>query len=112
MIKRSLGCAVLVLAALVVAPVADAEPGVQTEADEGFYTSLSEGAEGIAGMVLTNPPLVRAQGLQACQRMDDGVDKLDVIDMLMAEGPYSFDTASNIVATAVVYYCSEHLGIT
>ncbi|BBZ15901.1 hypothetical protein MGAD_02360 [Mycolicibacterium gadium] len=92
------------LAALVVAPVARAEPGVQTQADEGFYRSLREGAEGIAGMVLTSPPLVR-------QRMDDGVDKLDAIDILMAEGPYDFDAASNIVARPVVY-CSEHLGIT
>ncbi len=55
-------------------------------------------------MVLTSPPLVR-------QRMDDGVDKLDAIDILMAEGPYDFDAASNIVARPVVY-CSEHLGIT
>lgn len=112
MTRRLLGCTTLLIAAIVVSPVANSEPGAFSAEDDQFYRALSEGTEGIPGMVLTNPPLVRAQALQACQRMDDGVDKLDAIDMLMAEGPYSFDTAANIVATAVVYYCSEHLGVT
>jgi hypothetical protein len=29
--------------------------------------------------------------------------------MLMAEGPYSLDTATSIVGAATAFYCSDHL---
>jgi hypothetical protein len=99
----------LVFAALATAPVAIADPGVYSQEDDDFYRVLTEGTENIPGMVLTNPPLVRTQALQACQRMDDGVLNADAADMLMAEGPYSWDVASTIVAAATVIYCREHL---
>jgi Protein of unknown function (DUF732) len=105
--RRLLGCAALILAALVVAPVASSEPGAYSQEDDWFYRSLTEGTEDSPGIVLTNPPLVRAQGLQACQRIDDGVDPVDASDMLMAEGPYSWDVASSIVASATVFLCPE-----
>lgn len=106
--RQLFGCAVLILAALVVAPVAHSEPGAQSQQDDQFYRALTEGTENIPGMVLTNPPLVRSQALQACQRMDQGVEDLETVHMLMAEGPYSFDVAGTIVAAATVYYCRDH----
>jgi hypothetical protein len=108
--RQLLGYAALILAALVVSPVASAEPGAYTDEDEMFYGFLTEGGEDMPGMVLTNPPLVRAQALQACQRIDDGAHPLDATAMLVAEGPYSWDTASTIVAAATVFYCIEHVG--
>jgi hypothetical protein len=41
--------------------------------------------------------------------MDDGVHGGVVVDMLMAEGPYSLDTATSIVGAATAFYCSDHL---
>lgn len=93
------------LAALFAAPVASSDPGASSQEDDWFYRALTEGTEDDQGIVLTNPPLVRAQGLQACRRIEDGVDPVDAVDMLMAEGPYSWDTASSIVAAATVFYC-------
>jgi hypothetical protein len=84
--------------------------GAYSSEDETFYRLITEGSDDTPGMILTNPPLVRAQGLLACQRMSDGVDDLDAVYMLMDEGPYSFDTASSITSAAVVAYCREHLG--
>jgi hypothetical protein len=91
--RQLLSGAALILTALVLAPAANAEPGAYSHEDEDFYRTLSEGTENIAPMVLTNPPLVRAQALQACQRMDEGVKTLDTVYMLMNEGPYSWDVA-------------------
>lgn len=54
-----------------------------------------------------NPALVRAQGLLACQHISDGVDDFDAVHILMAEGPYSFDTASSVGSADTVVYCSE-----
>jgi hypothetical protein len=107
--RQLLGYAALILAALVVSPVASAEPGAYSSEDDNFYRALTEGTENIPGIVLTNPPLVRAQALQACQRMDDGVHGGVVVEMLMAEGPYSLDTATSIVGAATAFYCSDHL---
>ena len=41
--------------------------------------------------------------------MDDGLEGLDAVDMLMAEGPYSWNVASTIVAAASAFYCDEDL---
>ena len=73
-----------------------------------FYRVLTEGDEESPPLVLTNRPLVRAQALQACQRIGGGVHPVDATDMLAVEGPYSWDTASSIVAAATVVYCPEH----
>jgi hypothetical protein len=61
-------------------------------------------------MVIWNFPLVKAQGLQACQ-LDNtpGVRTIDAIDQLEAAGGYSRDDAENIVASAFVIYCPWNL---
>jgi hypothetical protein len=107
-VTRQLLACTLILAALVAAPVTHAEPGAYSPQDDMFFRALAEGAEDIAPLNLTNPPLVRAQALQACQRIGDGVEPVDASSMLEAEGPYSWDTASSIVAAATVFYCPEH----
>lgn len=107
MTRQLLGCAALMLAALVAAPAAIGYPGPNASGDELFYWSLTEGTEDSPGMVLTNPPLVLAQGLTACQRMTDGVNPVDASDMLEVEGAYSWDTAADIVSAAHVFLCPE-----
>lgn len=91
-------------------PSASADPGAYSGQDETFFRLLTEPDEdGGPGLTLTNPALVRAQGLIACQRGDNGMRSLDVIYRLQAEGPYSFDVANAIVSAAHVAYCPEHL---
>jgi hypothetical protein len=107
---RLLGGIALIFAALVAAPIANSEPGAYSSQDETFYRLLTEGTDNVPPITLTNPPLVRVQGLLACQRHDNGVDGLEVVHMLMADGPYSFDVANSITSAAEVAYCPEHLG--
>ncbi len=95
------------LAALVHAPSAIADPPADASPDELFYWSLTEGTDYSPGMVLTNPTLVRDQGLQACQRMGAGIDPVTASDMLEVEGRYSWDAAADIVSAALVHLCPE-----
>lgn len=108
MISRLVGIGLLAGSALALAPFASADPAAFSTDDETFYRLLTEGDEEDPGLTITNFPLVRAQGLLACQRQDDGVDGLDTVHMLQAEGPYSFDVANSIVSAAVVTYCRQH----
>jgi hypothetical protein len=61
-------------------------------------------------MNLTNPALLRTQGLATCQRLDDGVDDVDAALMLEGDGPYPRMTGLDITSAAVVVYCPIHLG--
>jgi hypothetical protein len=61
-------------------------------------------------VTVTNPALIREQGLSVCERIDNGMHPLDAIYQLMAEGPYSFDMANSISAAATVAYCEDNLG--
>jgi hypothetical protein len=56
-----------------------------------------------------NFPLVKTQGLQLCQQMDNGERQAAATNDLMAAGPYSFDDAATISAAAVNIYCPSHL---
>jgi hypothetical protein len=106
MTRRLLGLSALVLlTALVHAPLAIADPAVDWSPDEWFYWSLTEGTDESPGMVLTNPTLVRDQGMQACQRMGAGIDPVTASDMLEVEGRYSWDVAADIVSAAKVHLC-------
>ena len=54
--------------------------------------------------MVTNFALLRAQGLMACQRLENGSGGLNAASQLQAEGPYSFDVAAHIVSSASVAY--------
>ena len=73
-------------------------------ADATFYRVLTTGSH---AMTVWNFPLVRAQGLEACQRWDNGVMLLDAVHALMYEGPYSFDQANAITSSAATAYCTH-----
>jgi hypothetical protein len=51
-------------------------------------------------MTIWNFPLVKAQGLQACQRMDNGERPVDASDDLVAAAGYTFDDAVSITSAA------------
>jgi hypothetical protein len=74
-------------------------------ADATFYDLLTTGSDVRTPMSVWNFPLVRAQGLEACQRWSNGATLLDPIYNLMAEGPYSFDQANTITSSAATAYC-------
>jgi len=92
---------------IAVAPTVNADPGAYGDQDATFYRLLTAPQD--ANMTISNFGLVRSQGLEACQREDQGVDGLDAVHALMAEGPYSFDAANAIVSAAEVAYCPDHL---
>jgi hypothetical protein len=108
--RQLLGYAALILAALVVSPVASAEPGAYSpDDDERFYRLLTEDFENSPGITVTDRLLVRTQALQACQRSSEGMRGALVVINLMREGAYSFDVASRIVSAGRVIYCPENL---
>lgn len=109
MIVRLAGFALLVGSAFALAPLANSDPAAFSAGDETFYRLLTEGDDEDPGLTITNFPLIRAQGLQACQRQDDGMDGLDAVHLLQEEGPYSFDVANSIVSAAAVAYCRDNL---
>ena len=68
--------------------------------DEGFYMLLSRDG------VVYDFPLVRMQGIAACQREDAGDTPYQAAqNMQHPNGPYTFKEASNITAAANVIYC-------
>ncbi len=80
--------------------------------DQEFYFLLTEPNQDHP-MVISDFPLVRSQGIQACQREDSGETPMQVTDNLDRRygGPYLFDDASNITSTAEVIYCPWHLSM-
>ncbi|WP_372507609.1 DUF732 domain-containing protein [Mycobacterium shimoidei] len=55
-------------------------------------------------MTIWNPPLIRAQGIGACQDMAMGNNWRITVTKLMNAG-YTLDEASMILAAAAVAYC-------
>jgi hypothetical protein len=89
------------------APAANADPAAYGDQDAEFYRLLTAPQD--ANMTISNFALVRSQGLEACQREDQGVAGLDAVHALMAEGPYPFESASSIVSAAEVAYCPDNM---
>jgi hypothetical protein len=109
-LRAVLGGAVVLFGVIAAAPLASADPGVISPQDAEFYRLLTRNDDDGPGLVITNFPLVRAQGLLACQRLDNGLEAIDTVHLLQAEGPYSFDVANSITSAAVVIYCHDHFG--
>jgi Protein of unknown function (DUF732) len=84
------------------ASTASADTGGYSNSDALYYQDLTTGEDAIT---VSNFPLLVDQGREACQRMAEGASTQDAIYALMAEGPYSFDTANSIVSSAGVTYC-------
>ena len=82
--------------------------GIPRRTTPSFGCLATPSSDGLVIKVM-NPALIRAQGLMVCQRIDYGMDGLDAIYQLMAEGPYSFDVANAISASAKVAYCKDNL---
>lgn len=60
-------------------------------------------------MVIWNFPLVRSQGIAACQRQDAGETPHQALkDLQYPNGPYAFDEANDITSAAEVIYCPWH----
>jgi hypothetical protein len=100
-----LGC--LAAVGLALAPQAGANSDPNADAD--FYRLLTEPDQSHP-IVIWNFPLVKAQGLHACQ-LDNipGARTLDVIDALAVAGPYTWEDAESIVSSAFVIYCPWNL---
>lgn len=83
---------------------------VQADAaqDEEFYRLLTEPNQDHP-MVIWDFPLVRSQGIAACQRQDAGETPYQAVkDLEYPNGPYSSDDANSITSTAEVIYCPWH----
>jgi hypothetical protein len=93
--------------AIALAPAANADPAAYSDQDAEFYRLLTSPQD--ANMTISDFALVRSQGLNACQREDQGMAGLDVVHALMADGPYPFDAANAIVSAAEVAYCRDNL---
>lgn len=90
---------------------ANAEPAGYSSQDETFFRLLTTPhGDDKRTIVVTNPQLMRAHGLLICELTDNGVSGLDAIHQLMAEGPYTFETANSISAAAKVAYCLRNVG--
>lgn len=77
--------------------------------DQRFYALLTKPNQDHP-MVISNFPVVRAQGIQLCQQEDAGATPMQAVHQLNREngGPYVFDDASSISSAATVIYCSWH----
>jgi hypothetical protein len=96
------------VAAPLVANVGAAMPAANTP-DGEFYWLLTDTEDNSNPMVIWNFPLVKAQGLAACQRMDNGETPYQATtDLEAPAGPYTFDDASSITSSATVIYCPWH----
>ncbi|MUL80505.1 MULTISPECIES: DUF732 domain-containing protein [unclassified Mycolicibacterium] len=108
--KRLIAGSALALAACgMTAGTANAEPAGSSTQDTTFFRLLTTPDDDGFFITVTNPSLLRTQGLAVCQRMDNGMDGLDAVYGMMADGPYPWDTANSISSAAVVAYCPEHL---
>ncbi len=97
----------IAMAALISVAPAHAEPGGYLDQDETFHRLLITPDDSGTVMVITNFALLRAQGLEACQVIENGYGGYAATKRLQAEGPYLFDTASLIVSAASVAYCPD-----
>ncbi|QNJ90963.1 DUF732 domain-containing protein [Mycolicibacterium fluoranthenivorans] len=100
---------VVISAAVSAVPVASGEPAGYSDQDSTYFRLLTVSNEHFGGFTISNPALIRDQGLRACELQDSGLTALDAIDQLQAAGPYSFDAANRIVAAASIAYCPDNM---
>lgn len=84
-------------------PSAAAEPAGVSEQDQLFLFLMQDEPQN--SLVVANFPLIRAQALEVCRNVANGMSGVDAADQLAAAGPYSWDDASSIAAAAEVAYC-------
>jgi hypothetical protein len=114
MIRGLLVAATIVTAATCVELPASADPGgasgfnTDPNADASFYRLLTGHPEDPDNMTIWNFPLVKAQGLRACQLETSGMSGVSVRDAIAAEG-YTWEDANNIASSADVAYCPWNL---
>lgn len=103
--RAYLALAPLLTATILLAPTAKAD----TSQDQGFYRLLVDPDQDHP-MVIWDFPLIRAQGIEACQREDAGETPMQTTYHLDQKygGPYTFEDASNITAAADTIYCPWH----
>jgi hypothetical protein len=101
--------ALVLTAAIGVAAVGLAAPAqANTWQDQDFYRLLTDPDQSHP-MAIWNFPLVRSQGIAACQREDAGESPWRAMkDLQYPTGPYTFDDASSITSSAEVIYCPWH----
>lgn len=102
--------ALALAACTMTAGTANADPAGTSTQDATYFRLLTTPDDDGFFITVTNPSLMRTQGLMVCQHMDNGVEDLDAVYQLMADGPYPWETASTIAAAATVAYCPEYLG--
>jgi hypothetical protein len=84
--------------ALLAAPAAQAD-----EASERAYLNALRNAGIVPGFYTPEAALVSAQKL--CATMDDGVDQLDVVDVVIDGDGVPENVATFVVGTATVAFC-------
>ena len=89
--------------------LAAAPAQADAQQDQQFYWLLTR-PDG-ANLTITSFPLVRAQGITACQRQDAGEPPYQTLkDLQYPSGPYTFDIANSITSAAEAIYCPWHIG--
>ena len=90
-----------------VATPAHADPtGDQSGPDGSFLASLNQ-----AGVPFSNGQTAISIGRKACELMDQGHPKSQIITSLSADNPgFSPDSATKFATSAVSAYCPQHLG--
>ena len=74
--------------------------------DGSFLASLNQ-----AGVAYSSGPVAIAVGKKACELMDQGHPKSQIIQSLSADNPgFSTDSATKFATSAVSAYCPQHLG--
>jgi hypothetical protein len=103
------GALVLTVAGGVAAVGLAASAQADAGQDQDFYRLLTEPDQDHP-MVIWNFPLVRAQGIAACQREDAGETPMQAAYDLDQRygGPYIFDFANDITSSAETIYCRWH----
>ena len=107
LIKITAGAAVVAagLGSLLAAAPAQAD----AKQDQNFYWLLTRPDRD--NLTITNFPLVRAQGIAACQRQDAGEPPYQALkDLQYPRGPYTFSIANSITSAAEAVYCPWHIG--
>lgn len=107
--KTIWGAIAFLLTGLPLAAPAMADPGVYSDQDATFYRSLANPNVDGGALTVSNPGLVREQGLEICQKLRNGMRGIDAVRQLMVEGPYPFNSASRIAVAAHIAYCPDEV---
>jgi hypothetical protein len=84
------------------------QDSVVAKQDHDFYWLLTEPDQDHP-MVIWNFPLLRSQGIAACEREDAGETPYQALkDLQFPHGVYTFDEANAITSAAEVVYCPWH----